>query len=370
LRKFLIPIALVAVLLAVSCAKNSERAGVKSMKVGTDSIDVAFIEHDSANIALWAKSGITSAILVRLSAYDGLSPVSDTDLVSIKSMVNKDDYAGLASSGDPASKDSLYGPANVVYVAYKLDIIKELYWVIPSFDSVDEKTVEYFKDQLKNLYPDDASEIDNISLSGKSAAGSVNGVPIRMLCLEDLASPGSPVLLDLDSTFYKAMYSNEKNTPSLAYISGIYKILSEVGIKTYSVSVSASGPDIQAALKLRPFSRYMARLFKEPELINSKPPALWVERANAWRLEQNEPSISIPVYNKIIKEYPDDAASRYDLGDAYFMVSDYGKCITEIKAAAGLDPAYGEAFGWYAEHLAKEGKAAQAAMFRQLQPVR
>jgi len=363
-RNLLISVALAVMLLAVSCTDKRGPSGEKPLKAGMDPIDAVFMEQDSLNIPYWAKGRWKSMILVRLAGSDGTKPVSAAALASIRDMASGGDYNALAAAGDPASGDNLYGPSNVVYVAHALGIIKEVWWVVPSFTSLDVEMLAYFKSHLKGIYPEDSSEIDGIKLDGRMATGTLNGVPVKMVCLEDLTAPGEPVLMDVDASIFRALYKNEKETSSLAFIAGMFKLLSNSGVNTYSVTVSASGLGEAGSLRFRSFSRYMVRLFNDPGLIDQKPPALWTDRAEAWRMEQKSPKVAVALYKRLIERYPDDASSRYDLADLYFSLGEYGDCLRELKEAVVLDPAYGTAFGEYADILTKDGKPKKAEAFK------
>lgn len=370
-----IPLAAIFLMLALglyACSgePGNSQAGPASvpLKVGADSITAEFVEQDSYNIAHWLENGQKSRILVRLSGYDGLSPVSDDAVAKIRGLAGKRSHDFLREAGDGLSDARLYDASGVVYVANRLGLVRELYWVVPTFSSVSREDLDSFKDYLKGMYPGSRDEIDSIRLDGAVARGTVNGVPVRMLGLQDLEDPGEPVLLDVDSSFFQAMYQDEKSTGSLSFIAGMFKLLSEAGLSSDSVSISASGEDGRAALRFRSFARYVEALLKEPGLIGSDPPEHWSERAEAWRAEQKDPEIAVPIYKRIIERFPENAASRYDLADLYFRLGEMEACAVELKAAAVLDPGYMPAFDDYRDRLVEYGEPDVAARFYARRP--
>ncbi len=372
MKRILLTLLLTSLLGLFSCSGNQadSPAGAAKVphKVGVEPITAEFVEQDSYNVAYWLENGFSSRILVRFSGYDGLAPVSGEKLDKIKELAAKHAYRELRSAGDGISEGRLYDAWNVAYLANRLGLVREIYWVVPTFSSVDEDELASFKDYLKGLYPDDSKDIDAITLEGAVAGGKVNGVPVRLLGLQDLKDPGEPVLLDMDASFFQAMYQDEKETGSLSFIAGMFKLLSEAELSADAVSISASVEDNRASLKFRSFARYFERLIKEPGLIASEPPRLWSERAEAWRAEQRDPEIAVPIYKRIIEQFPEDAPSRYDLADLYFRLGELEACAAQLEAAVGLDPGYLPAYTLYRDRLAASGKSDSAAKFYASRP--
>lgn len=368
MRRILLLVILFTTLFIYGCSGKTQETANTAVSVGTDPTEAEFFEQDSFNIPYWFDKGAMDRVLVRFSGYDGMATVDDAALARIKELAEKGGGKPLREAGDFLAEGRLYDASNFVYVAHRLGMVREVVWIMPIFYSVGPDETDTFKQYLASNYPEDKAEIDAIKLSDGVASGSVNGVPVRMMGLQDLKAPDEPVLLDIDASFFQTLYVNEKETGSLSFIAGMFKLLSEAGLDSDAISISASGEDGRAALRFRAFARYFARLLKEPGIIKGDPPKLWSERADAWRAEMNNPEVAIPIYKRIIENFPDDAASRYDLANLYFRLGELEACAVSLGSAAGLDAGYTAAYGQYRDSLASEGEPDVAARFYARRP--
>jgi len=353
--------------------QTPERPGVKPpppvVKVGVEPAEAGFVEQDSFNIPYWLEHGMMDRILVRLSGFDGLAPVDDATMARLKALAAEGKYNDLWSAGDKTTGKALYGAENVVYVANRLGIVKEAVWVVPIFQSITDEDFAGFKDYLSQSYPGSKDDIKALKLAGNTAAGIINGVPVRMVGLQDLVAPPEPVIFDVESSFFASLYRDEKDTSSMKFIAGMFNLLRKAGLSADAVSISASSADGKSSLKLRVFGVYLKELLHDPAMVDAKaPPELWSERAAAWKADQNDPEQAVRIFKGIIKKYPEDAAARYDLAELYFRLGELDACSTELDGAAKLDPAYSAAYEQFRDYLNNSGKPDIAAQFYSRKP--
>lgn len=348
--------------------QSPEKGGVKPppavVKVGVEPAEAGFVEQDSFNIPYWLELGMKDRTLVRMSSFDGLAPVDGATMAKLKSLAAEGRYDDLWSAGDVTSGKPLYGAENVVYVANRLGMVKEVVWVVPIFLSITDEDFSGFKDYLIQRYPGIKDEIAALKLSGNTAAGAIHGVPVKMVGLQDLVAPSGPVILDVESSYFAWLYRNEKETSSMKFIAGMFNLLRKAGLNSDAVSISASSADGKAPLKFRVFGKYLQELLHNPTMVDTKaPPVLWSERAAAWKADQNDPEQAVRIFKVIIKKYPDDAASRFDLAELYFRLGELDACSTELKAASKLDPAYLAGFEQFRDYMINSGKPDKAEQF-------
>jgi len=350
-----------------ACSKNggspAHQIKLQSYKVGSAPVRSAILEQGTHNIPLWLKYGAKDRTLVLFSSTPGLAPVNDSIVAEAKKLADERALDALFKMGDSNAGGTLYNPENTVTLAHRLGIVKQLYWVVPSFVGITEADVSGFKDALKKDYPGLAGDIDGLKLNGRVAEGVINKVPVKFMSLQDIPQADDTVLVDVDLSYFSALYRDEKSTRVLGTVSGFFRLLQDAGLNSDIVSIVTSNMDGRVPLKFRFIGLYLTSLLAKPEMLKSNPPELWTERAEAWRVEQKDLKVSKALYKGITKKFPADAATHYDLSDVSFRLGDLETCKKELDEAARIDRGY--AIGYYiiADTLSKSGKTKEADSF-------
>ena len=343
-----------------ACSKSASKPAISALKVGQDKIEVQPLEFEAQAVPYWLANGASGRTVVIFSANDGLMPLKPQALDELQKLAARRDFQAMARKIAP---DGLYDSGSAAWLAKNLGVASKIYWVVPLFGRLTDGDLQGFKDFMKKRFPDQAGEIDAMTITGDVARGTINGVPLRIVSLEHMPKITEPALVEIDLSYLTALYRDETRTRMLSFISGFFANLRNSGLSSDMVSVSASNADGLVPLKFRFLVTYLSQLFAAPDMIKDAPPALWKERAEAWKTEQVSFKNAVPIYKDIIKNYPNDAASRYDLSYAYFKTGDMESCIKELSAAAKFDPVYRLGFYDYASALRKSGKVAEAAKF-------
>jgi tetratricopeptide (TPR) repeat protein len=242
--------------------------------------------------------------------------------------------------GETSGVKPAYNADNTVFAATKLGLVKDVYWVVPSLTSLSQESLDGFKEYLKKTYPAQTKEFDQLRLDGNSAKGTINGIPVFIVSLQDLPKIDKPVLLDIDLSFFSNIYQDENKTRILSLVSGFFKTLQESGLQSDMVTISASNKNGLVPYKFRFLADYFVELFANPKMLDGTPPKLWLDRADAWKMEQRSFKEAIPLYNNILKEFPKDAATHYDLSYAYLKEGNMEASRKEFNQAAALQAGY------------------------------
>jgi len=345
-------------------------AGRKDVaRVGVDPVDVRFLEQASYNVPIWLSGDTRDRVLVWFSAYDCLDPVAPETMSQLIEMANSRRFDDMVTAGNIMNPDALYTSANMNSLAHSLGVVKEIIWVIPGFSSVTQEDLDFLRNTMKEHYPESSKEIEALELSDNMITGTLQGVPFTIQTLDDLQAPSEPVLLSIDSSFIFALYRDEKATGSLPFIAGMFKLLGETGLEADYVSISASNVDRRCPFKFRSLARYLEEMLEDPAIADDEPPKLWSERSIAWKAEQQELELAVPIYKDIINKFPDDAMTRYDLAEACFRLGKLKECGEALAEAARIDPGYIPAFSEFAGRLASEGREKEADTLFEMMPV-
>ena len=356
---------MLAVLLSACSKKQPETPPKGAVRVGLDSIKARMLEQDTFNIPYWLEHGANGRILVRLSSLPGIKPVSESGLASVKEAARSRNFKALTEMGGAGvAKDStIFTAENTAYVAHELGIVDEVYWVVPTFESITQPDLDRFKDFLKKDLPGQESEIDALTLKDKVAEGKINGIPIKIMAILDVPPIDKPVLLNIECSYFSALYKNEKETRILGFVSGFFVALKDRKLTAELVSISPSNVGGFVPVRFRYLALYVWTLLNKPTLLDGQPPADWSERADAWKVEERSPREALPIYKNLVKTYPQDTASLYDLSGVYFKLGDMENCRKALAEAAKIDPVYNLGYVEYATRLTQAGKKAEAERF-------
>ena len=283
--------------------------------------------------------GAKARTLVHISATEEFTSLDQATVATIKEAADKGNIANLAKDGKPA-----YTSLNTIFLAVKLGLVKDVILVVPTLDSITQGNVAGIKDYFKKNYPDQAKEAELLRLDGKIVSGRINGIPFRMVALQDIPKIDGPVLLDIDLSFFSQLYSNEKDSRILRLVSNFVKTLQESGLSSDMVTVSTSNDDGLVPYKFRGLATYFTTIFANPKILAGDPPKLWLDRAEAWKIEQRSYREAIPLYKGLLKAFPADAATWYDLSYAYFKTGNQDECTKALAEAVKIDPGYSAAY--------------------------
>ncbi|MHB8173071.1 MAG: hypothetical protein ACYDFU_01245 [Nitrospirota bacterium] len=343
-----------------ACSKSPSKPTKPVLTIGQDKIQVQPLEYEAQAVPYWLENGASGRTVVIFSANDGLMPLGPQAMAELRKLADRKDFDTMAGKTAPGG---LCDYRSAAWLAKNLGAAKEIYWVVPVFGGLSESDLKGFKDYMKKRFPDQAMEIDAMTVTGNVARGRINGVPLRIVSLKYMPRITGPVLVDIDLSYLTALYKDESRTRMLSFISGFFANLRDRKLSSDMVSISASNADGLVPLKFRFFVSYLSQLFADPNMINGQPPALWKERAEAWKTEQVSFRDAVPIYKDIVRNYPGDAASWYDLSYAYFKTGDMKSCEKELAEAAKLDPVYKLGYLDYASALRKGGRSSEAEKF-------
>lgn len=163
-----------------------------------------FDSHHEA-LAAWASAGVKNAVLIHVDAHhDMLSAPGAEGLAELRALVAKRDWGRLRDAGDGAYSGQRYGLSDFVVAAHRLGIIREVWWVYPLRRPLDGLFLEYLKGFLLNRQFGmfDGAEVEELELRDGEVRGTLHGVPLRVVRMEDLAPLQGEVLLDIDCDYF------------------------------------------------------------------------------------------------------------------------------------------------------------------------
>lgn len=346
------PVPHIGAVLALSCfvvlAFSSVHA--RGAVFGRDTAaKVHSVEDSSEALCLWHGAGVKNLPLVSLRSEPGFFSDSvqfeDDPPRLRKALANSscNKAALLTQYVDHEAK--LFGTGDFIFAAFRLGIVRELWWVVPVREGLKRESTEAVKKLLRTSHGLPEEFVEGLVYEGESIRGSFRGLPVRILSLGDLPVIDGPVLLSVDTEWLVNLYENPVKESMLDLVGGFFKTLQQKKLKGDLAVVARSVERGSTPLRFGYLADYVRLLLARPAQFAEGPPPSWrmqnrVEYLD-FMLARDE---ALAVARRLAESVPDSPVPWYDMayisavrGDAQW-VGEY------LGEAAGRDGAY--AYGY------------------------
>ena len=263
----------------LSCQKEGNPvAAVEPIK------DIEMFEDHSEALVAWMKQGYRDMVLIHVDHHSDIEYLPERKIKELQELSKKRRWDEILKHKDIG--DGLYSLADFIYPAYRLGIIKRLYWVttVDLFWSNNPGPVvrAYLR---TNEYSDDM--IDTFQIDGNKATGEIYGLRTTVSTLKDLPEINEPVLLSIDVDYFSNILK-ESRINELAVIYDFFKIMRRKRIEVMNMDITYSVNGGYTAITDKHIGDELVYVFNHPEIINSwNIPAIWKIRDEGFYLLRN-----------------------------------------------------------------------------------
>jgi hypothetical protein len=343
---------IISLLVWLSCTEKESTE--KHPVFGRDKIEnVLLIENKSEALAGWAKSGIYKAVLVNVSAEDSLAAVEHSDIEKLKTLADLKNREPLADK-----RGSLYQRSNYIDAALKLNLFKEIYWVLPFryFDDIPmagKKVKEFLK--TRGVFSD--ADIDNMRMDFGCLKGRLSDVDISICSPRTLPFIKEPAAVSIDAGFFPLYAEGVRQSR----LSAIKRFIDEFAFKSMQVihvdiSYNTEGGYTKAAHRF--IGDQLFEGIKDPEVFRAElPPELWKQRDQADNMLSGGEDINVIEYLKEpLKQFPKDVPLRMLHAEANVKAGKDNESLEELKEICVQDRHYCYGFTDMGDILAEKKK--------------
>jgi len=318
----------------------SEPAALKSLF--NEPIEATRIERPSAALPFWRDAaGGSRPALVLYSIHPFLQPLADEQTEELRELVATGTPEIFHQRGSYFRVDPALLPTQTVSTALDSNLFSELVWIIPSTSTPDQLSLDQFRSQVVEAGFLTEEEGAQLTMNEGSFTGTVRGLPFKAIHHMAIQELDSPAIVHLDLSFFKGMYTNEIKTPLYPLLSQVASDLKPLNWQVHAVTLSYSTAESELSLETRFMINRFAELLGNPAMLEQDMPKAWNLHSEAlYTINFFLETKVTELYERAIKEAPEDAAVLYGLALRKLRDNNLGEALSLIDRAVAQDSGY------------------------------
>ncbi|UCH80861.1 MAG: hypothetical protein JSW20_14165 [Nitrospiraceae bacterium] len=247
--------------------------------------NIAMVEDHSEVLVQWMKAGYKDMVLVNVDHHDDLRLIPEYKINRLISLYKDKKWDEILRERDRGIR-SLYILGDFIYAAYRLGIVKKLYWV-GSSGFLYHKDILQGADALLRAfgYADDV--IATFQKRGNTVTGSIFGLDVTISSIESLPKIKKPVLLTIDTDYFPNKIEKAQSG-ELAVLNEFFMNLRNKNMQVQHASIAYSVYGNYTPVTARHIGDEIAHGFLHPEIfITHSFPELWIYRDKGFGLLRN-----------------------------------------------------------------------------------
>ncbi len=338
-------------LFVFSCSRN-EVGNYPVIAVDTiENINV-YEDHSEALIH-WLKQGYRDLVLINIDEHDDLRFIPEHKIERLKRLVVNKKWKEIQKAHD-VGVPSLFTLADFIYAAYRLGVVKKLYWISPS-GFLKWPDIEKGAHELLRAFGYPEEIIKNFKADGRIAKGRIYGLEVMLTSVENLPMIKEPVLVTFDVDYFSNSLWKLKKGELYIFSEFFSKIKKKnIRVKDVSIAYSVNGGYTEAIYRY--LGDEVAMLLKRPDLATSNDyPELWKIREEGFKYyRRQEYQKSLKIFEEGITKFPADASFLGGKAAVLTMFDRKKEALAIIKKAVEISPGYAYLYVFLARELGKK----------------
>jgi hypothetical protein len=270
--------------------------------------DITVVEDHSEVLVEWMKKGYKDMVLVNVDHHDDLRYIPAHKIYRLRKLYEEEKWDEIHAERDMPG--GLYAVSDFIYPAYKLGIIKKVYWVSTS-DLLDIGELEKGGEALMRLFNFPSSVISSFQVKDGVYTGNMYGVDVTITTMKGLPAIREPVLLSIDLDYFSNMI-DQTGFYEIDVLRDFFKYLKSKEMPVIDISLSYSVNGDYTPITDRYLGEEIVQIFRDPSLIFKAEalPVEWIVRDYGFSLLRKEHPAKAydffyrAVRGRTIKDYP------------------------------------------------------------------
>jgi hypothetical protein len=357
--KHILPFALMLFVTLVGCEKKEETPKAASTEKAATVIEqklptpeLLFGEPVTAHrfelpteaLQVWRQTRSVKPALVLFSVHPFLDRIEDERKAEVADLIRNGKADTFKKRGSFFRVNPALVSTQALSAAIENALFSEIIWILPTRASIEELSLDILRKQVTDAGFLTRQEGDKLFLAEGVASGTVRGLPFRMVHPDTLPELDKPVVVHVDTGYFKGMFKNEVATPLYDILHQTISRIMQAEWQVYSTTLSYSTVERMFSLDVRFLVTVLAKIIEDPQLLQKMP--------EAWQLHGDAMYIGNMYMEKksrdVIEEAavtaPEDPIIVYALSQVRFQQGRAKEAFTLLDKAVELDPGYGTAY--------------------------
>ncbi len=267
--------------------------------------DIVMVEDHSETLVQWMKAGYKDMVLVNVDHHDDLRLIPENKINRLVSLYKDKKWDEILRERDRGVR-SLYILGDFIYAAYKLGIVKKLYWVGTS-GFLYYEDIEQGAAALLRAFGYSDEIIASFKKSGDAVTGTIFGLEVSISSMEGLPKIKDPVLLTIDTDYFPNKIEKAQSG-ELSVLHDFFKNLGSKNLMVRHLSVAYSVYGDYTPVTVRHIGDEIAHGFRHPEIFSTQVfPELWIYRDKGFGMLRNGfHENALNVFIEALNTYPDE----------------------------------------------------------------
>jgi tetratricopeptide (TPR) repeat protein len=347
-----------AVMLLPGCQRERYPVVAKDMIPET-----SMYEDQSSVLVEWLRKGYKDMAVVNIDYHDDLRYVPEAKIEELRTLAENKRWDEISSKGDALGAKGLFTVSDFLYPAYRLGIIKKLYWVTPS-RLLEHPDVEAgTRDLLRAFgYPEDV--VDTFERDGGAVTGEILGIEVTISSIRALPRIKEPVLFTVDVDYFSTKFNKER-LRELGFLRDFFLYLGGKEIEARHLSVAYSVNGGYTDIASRHLGDELASILKNPEIaLSAGFPGLWMERARGYEfLREGEPELSLEEFEQALEAFGEEPSLLCGRAISLALLGRDNEAFPVLERLSEVLPEYEHAYIYIGRKLGLKGDIKRAERY-------
>lgn len=314
-------IAFVALWFMSGCEKNTHQDNTSSKGYETkiflsDPSEIFLSETPLDALPTWRLYKNLKPTLLLFSDRPAFAAVPQELITRAQKLVESASPQQLLDSTPFANFDPIFLPDMAIRSAILSEYFSQIVWIAPLPDGPPtELSLALMRNHMEEQGLLNQKEIADLKQTQFGFKGRIGDLPLSIMFTPTLSIDETcRYVIHFDMSFFVANYKNEVKTPIYNSIHDFFIQLRSLNISNYATTLSRSNLGNGIPLRFRGIGADIARMIKEPLILDSEIPRSWKIKSQIFYLENFfQPEEIYQLATELTRIDPKDPSSHYEL---------------------------------------------------------